>query len=68
MKDIFTIRFNEILKNTDISQTKLAEKVGIPKQCITDYKSGKSFPSIHTLKLLCKHLDVSSDYLLGLTD
>lgn len=68
MNDIFTERFNEVLRETNISQTQLAEKIGISKQCISDFKSGKSYPSIHTLKLLCINLEVSSDYLLGLTD
>ncbi len=68
MKDIFTIKFNEALKQTDITQTKLANQIGISKQCISDFKSGKSFPSIQTLRLICHFLDVSADYLLGLED
>lgn len=47
-------------------QTDLAQKAGVVKACITDYKKGKSFPSIQTLRLLCEALEVSADYLLGL--
>ena len=68
MQDIFTIKFNEALKQSDITQTKLANLIGISKQCISDFKSGKSFPSIQTLRLICHFLDVSADYLLGLED
>ncbi len=68
MNEIFTERFNQVLKDGKINQTKLAEQIGVSKQCISDFKSGKSFPSIHTLKLICMHLEVSSDYLLGLSD
>lgn len=68
MQNIFTLRFNEALKNSAISQTELAKNVGVSKQCISDYKSGKSFPSIQTLKLLCIQLDVSANYLLGMED
>lgn len=64
----FKDRFNEILKNCGKSQVEIAINVGVSKQCISDYKSGKSVPSIETLVLICKFLDVSSDYLLGLTD
>ncbi|MDE7380234.1 MAG: helix-turn-helix domain-containing protein, partial [Clostridia bacterium] len=64
----FTERFNEALKQTNISQTELAQKIGISKQCLSDYKSGKAFPSIRILKQLCIVLEISSDYLLGLTD
>lgn len=68
MNEIFTERFNQVLKDGNVNQTNLAEQIGISKQCISDFKSGKSFPSIHTLKLICLHLEVSADYLLGLSD
>ncbi len=66
MEDIFTIKFNEVLANLKVNQRELADSIGISKQCISDFKSGKSFPSIHTLRLICKSLDISADYLLGL--
>jgi len=66
MNDIFTQRFKEVLSTSGISQTLLAEKIGISKQCISDFKNGKSFPSIQTLRLLCSVLEVSADYLLGI--
>ena len=66
MEDIFTIRFSEALKNANLSQTQLAKSVGISKQCISDFKNGKSFPGMQTLRLLCKYLDESADYLLVL--
>lgn len=64
----FQERFNESLRYSKIKQTELAEAVNVSKQCISDYKSGKSVPSIDTLYLICKRLDVSADYLLGLED
>lgn len=64
----FTVRFNEALKSASISQTELADKIGISKQCISDFKKGKSFPSIHTLYAICSVLNLSADYLLGLSD
>lgn len=64
----FVTRFNEVLKNTDISQVELAEKCHIKTQNITNYKRGATVPSIETLYLICKALDISSDYLLGLSD
>ncbi len=64
----FQERFNECLRFSDIKQTELARAANVSKQCISDYKRGKSVPSIDTLFLLCKFLDVSADYLLGLED
>ncbi len=62
----FTERLAEAMKASGKKQTEIAAEVGITKQCISDFKVGKSYPSIQTLALLCKILDVSADYLLGL--
>lgn len=64
----FQERFIECLKYSKIKQIDLARAANISKQCISDYKAGKSVPSIDTLFLLCRYLDVSADYLLGLSD
>ena len=64
----FTERFNECLKQTELKQTEIAKYCHIAKQTITNFKSGRAYPSIDTLFLLCKALDVSADYLLGLED
>ena len=65
---IFTKRFNEILKISGKTQVEIAKAIHVTKQCVTDYKTGKSVPSIETLYLLCQFLEVSADYLLGLSD
>ena len=65
---IFTKRFNEILRISGKTQVEIARAIHVSKQCVTDYKTGKSVPSIDTLYLLCKFLEVSADYLLGLSD
>ena len=64
----FTKRFNEALQQSGKTQVEIAKALNVTKQCVNDYKTGKSFPSLETLYALCKYLDVSSDYLLGLTD
>ena len=64
----FTERFNELIKISGKKQTQLAKEINVSKQCVSDYKSGKSLPSLETLCLICKALDTTSDYLLGLTD
>lgn len=64
----FQERFNELLKISAVKQTEIAKAINVSKQCVSDYKSGKSVPSLETLCLLCKFLDVSADYLLGLSD
>jgi len=64
----FNERFNEVLKISGKTQVEIARAVNVTKQCVTDYKTGKSVPSLETLVLLCQFLEVSADYLLGLSD
>ncbi len=64
----FTERFNEVLHGSKITQVQLAEKLDISRQAITNLKIGTSLPSLELLYKICKVLDVSADYLLGLSD
>ena len=64
----FQERFNECLHFSGAKQVDLAKAANVSKQCISDYKMGKRVPSKDTLYLICKFLDVSADYLLGLED
>lgn len=66
--EFFAIKFREILKNEQINQSAFADKLGVSRQCITDYKSGKSVPSVQTLCKMSDLLHVSVDYLLGRED
>lgn len=46
----------------------LAEKLGISESNITNWKNGENLPSVDILYKLCKLLNESADYLLGLDD
>ena len=63
----FQKRFNECLQYSNIKQTELAKAAKVSKQCISDYKAGKSEPSIDTLFIIGLYLDVSAEILLGFT-
>ena len=65
---IFQSRIVEALNQTKMSQKEIADKCGIHPSCLSQYKKGISEPTLTTLFNLCKVLDVSSDYLLGLSD
>ena len=64
----FTERFNECLKFTAKKQCEIAAYCKTSKQNISNFKSGRTYPSIEMLYLLCECLEVSADYLLGLKD
>lgn len=64
----FQKRFNEILKICGKTQADIAREIGVSQQGISEYKAGRSVPSLEKLYAICKYLDVSADYLLGLDD
>lgn len=66
--EIFSVRLEETLKKRKISKSKLADTIGCTRQTIYLYCEGKAYPSIYNLICISKVLDVSSDYLLGLSD
>lgn len=53
------------LQKRGMSQVELSEKIGISKNTISLWVRGKMTPSLDTLILLVKTLDVSADELLG---
>lgn len=60
-------RLNCVLRNKHIKQRDLAARVYVEETCISKYICGRAYPSIPTLVLIAKTLNVSTDYLLGLT-
>ena len=64
----FKYRLREVLAENGISQNALAKKLFMSQTIINKYCTGKREPSLDTLIAICKVLDVSADYLLGLVD
>ena len=51
-----------------ITQQQLAKKLGLVRATVSAYEQGIKYPSIDVLIKLCSFFNVSSDYLLGLSD
>lgn len=71
--DIFATRLREVMAERGENQTTLAAKISaesgkIQRQSISQYMNGQSKPDTERLTALCKALNVSSDYLLGISD
>lgn len=64
----FQQRLSQELKNSKYSQREIAEKLHISESNITNWKKGENVPSLEIFYQLCVLLDVSSDYLLGISD
>ncbi len=64
----FSERIAEAIKSSGLSQKEIAEKLNISESNITNWKNGENLPSVEALFNLCKLLNESADYLLGLDD
>ena len=64
----FKKRLKEEIKNSGLTTVQLAKMVGVSPEMITQYYTTKKMPSLDTFEALCRVLDVSADYLLGLKD
>lgn len=64
----FKERLNYILKTSSISQAELARRINMSKSVVNNYCTGKREPSLDVLCLICKALEESADYLIGLID
>ena len=65
---IFSERLKELREEKHLTQQELADKVGISRVGYGYWEKGKREPNFKKLILLAKYLDVSTDYLLGLTN
>lgn len=59
-------KIKKILEEKGMSQRKLAQKMGISPSSLNQYVRGRKNVGLKVILNLCKTLDVSSDYLLGL--
>ena len=66
--DIFAIRLKELRNEKGLTLKQLSTSLGMPLMTYANYEQGKREPSLDTLRLLCRFHDVTSDYLLGLSD
>ena len=61
-------RLKQVRESRGFTQNKLAELAGTDNVQLSRYENGKVEPSLKMLALLAENLDVSTDYLLGLSD
>lgn len=59
-------RIKEARKAKGLTQTEAANKIGVIQQAWQRLESGKLDPRMSTIVSICKVLDISADWLLGL--
>lgn len=68
-KGVFPVRLKELMEQVPkTSQKMLADVLGVTRQAVANYQCGQSSPSWDAIAKIAKHFNVSSDYLLGLSD
>lgn len=65
-KSILAVRINQMRKDLDLTQEKLAIRLGLKgKSSIANYESGNIIPSDDIKLKMCKIFNCSMDYLMG---
>ena len=64
----FGSRIKDLRKKFNLSQVDLGKGIGVSGTTISQYEADSRFPDKSTLVKICKFLDISSDYLLGLME
>jgi transcriptional regulator with XRE-family HTH domain len=64
----FSERLKEARRIRDITQAELGKASGIDTSQIAHIEVGNRKPSLDNLRKLCEALNVSADYLLGLSE
>ena len=65
---LFSDRLKELRVNANFTQQQIAEMLGMKQQSNMRYENNTGEPNLDTVVKLCEIFDVSSDYLLGISD
>ena len=66
--EIFSKRLKEEREAKNLSQAQMARIMNITPQSYNQWESGKAYPTLTKFHKLCTYLEVSADYLLGLSE
>ena len=65
---IFGERLRQVRKERNLTQNQLASELGMPAIVIQQYERGVRRPAHDAIITISKYLQISSDWLLGLSD
>ena len=64
----FAARLRLARERRDMSQSDLARRAGLDPSAVSHYEADQRRPGADNIRDICRALDVTADYLLGLTD
>lgn len=62
--ELFAERLERLIKEKKLTQTAVADSVGIRRPTISDWKKNGSYPTADVAVKIAKLLDVSTEYLI----
>lgn len=65
---VFSERLRELRKSAGLTQQQISGSLHIRQQSYARYESGAGEPNLETLAKIAVMLDVTTDYLLGLSE
>lgn len=63
--NIFSLRLRELREEANLTQSELAERLGIGRATLSNYELGVRKPDIDVLNTIAEYFKVSTDYLIG---
>ena len=66
MKKTFKDIFNQILRDYNLSQHKVANKIGVSQSTISRWLAGIQEPSFTIIQKICNVFDIDGNEMLGL--
>jgi len=67
-KDILVERLNVLMNDNKITKQALASHIGIHRSSVSQICHGVNLPSIDTLVAIAEYFNVTTDYLLGISE
>ena len=68
MEELIKQRLKEELTACPLTRAEIAKRVGVSPEMITQYIMSKKLRRLVTFARLCRELDLSAEYILGLRD
>ena len=65
---VFSRRLIHVMGEYPMRSIELARRIYVSRSTISGYRTGRRIPDLERLRLICVHLHVSADYLLGLKE
>lgn len=68
MKLTFGEKVRNLREDKELNQTQLGNAIGITQRKLSYIECGKCEPNVDDIIAICKFFQVSSDYLLGISE